>query len=129
MFEAPEKVAPDFFIEVTYGMDTASRVDPMSRESFLQLSARANPDRLIDRARGPEVWDVRTSIQGLTGRFESAMPLLATMASTYAGTDTHVEVPVDVPQNSPVVASVRETAVKELDAKKMIEAPAGPAAK
>jgi hypothetical protein len=121
LFEAPEKVAPDYFVEVTYGQDTASRIDPMSRESFLQLSARTNPDRNLDHGRGPEVWDVRTAIQGLSGRFENAMPMLATMAATYAGQDTHVEIPIDVPQNSPLVATVREAALRELDAKGMIE--------
>ena len=129
MFEAPEKVAPDFFVEVSYGMDAATRIDAMARESYLQLSARSNAERSVDRARGPEVWDVRTSIQGLTGRFESAMPLLATMAGTYAGTDTHVEVPVEVPQNSPVVGSVREAAIKELDEKRLTESQASAPAK
>ena len=127
MFEAPEKVAPDYFVEVTYGMDTASRIDPMSRESYLQLSARSNLEHSVDRARGPEVWDVRTAIQGLNGRFETAMPLLATMGASYAGTDSHVEVPIEVPQNSPVVASVREAAVRELDGKKTVDAAVGPA--
>ena len=123
MYEAPEKVAPDYFVEVIYGMDTATRVDPMTRESFLQLSARANTERLVDHGLGPEMWDVRAAMQGLTGRFETALPLLSTMAATYAGTDTHMEVPVHVPQNSPAVLAVRDAAVKELDAKRMIEPP------
>jgi len=123
MYEAPDKVAPDLFVEVIYGMDTATRIDPLSRESFLQLSARTNPERQVERGRGPEVWDVRAALQGLTGRFESALPLLSTMAATYAGTDTHVEIPVQVPQNSPAVLAVRDAAVKELDARKMLEPP------
>ena len=128
MFEAPEKVAPDYFVEVTYGTDPAARTDPMGRESFLELSARANTDRAVDRAHGSEVWNVRTSIRGLTGRFEDAMPVLSTMAATYAGTDTHMEVPVDVPQNSPVVASVRDTANKEIIAHEPGAGPSAPAA-
>ncbi|MBI5771283.1 MAG: hypothetical protein HZA93_26145 [Verrucomicrobia bacterium] len=126
MYEAPEKVAPDYFVEVIFGTDTAARIDPLTRESFLQLSARANPERLVERGRGPEIWDVRAALQGLQGRFETALPLLSTMAATYAGTDTHVEVPVHVQQNAPDVLAVRDAAVKELDAKKMIE-PSAPA--
>jgi hypothetical protein len=121
MFEAPEKVAPDYFVEVVYGTDTAARVDPMTRESYLQLSARSNPERQVERARGPEMWDVKAAIQGLQGRFETALPLLSAMAANYAGTDTRMEVPVHVPQNSPEVLAVREAAVKELDAKRLIE--------
>jgi hypothetical protein len=121
MSEAPEKVAPDYFIEVIYGMDSATRIDPGSRESFLQFSARANPDHIVDRGRGPEMWDVRAAVQGLTGRFESALPILSTMAANYAGKDTHVEVPVQVPRNSPDVVAVHDAAVKELEVKGMVE--------
>jgi hypothetical protein len=93
----------------------------MTRESYLQLSARSNPERQVERARGPEMWDVKAAIQGLQGRFETALPLLSAMAANYAGTDTRMEVPVHVPQNSPEVLAVREAAVKELDAKRLIE--------
>lgn len=117
MFEAPANVPSDIFIEVNYGMDTTGRVDPSTRESFLQLSARSNRAHAIDTNHEEEMWDVRVAVLGVAGRLEGAMPLLCQVASTYAATDTHVEVAIEVPQNSPAVMGVRETAVKILQAK------------
>src|SRR5215211_5623234 len=57
MYEPPPTVAPDIFIEVGYGTDTSGRVDPSARETFLQLSARDNPEHSIERATGQELWD------------------------------------------------------------------------
>jgi len=124
MYEAPPNVPSDLFIEVNYGMDTSSRVDPSTRESFLELSARANHSRAIDSKQEEELWDVRTAITGLAGRLETAMPLLATVAAKYAATDTHAETIQPMADNSPEVNAVRETAVKTLSAK----APPAPAA-
>lgn len=117
MFEAPPGVASDLFIEVTYGMEMAGRVDPSTRESFLQLSARANSKHSLETSHEEELWDVRVAVKGIAGRLESAMPLLCWAAATYAGTDTHAETTVEVPQNAPAVAAVREGALKILDAK------------
>jgi len=122
MFEPPANVAPDFFIEVGYGTDTTGRLDPASRETYLQLSARENADGGVDRGTGPEVWDVRVAVLGIAGRVESAMPLLCAVAANYIATDTHLETKVDIPQNSPMILSVRENAIKSLEAK---AAPAG----
>ena len=123
MFEPPSNVAPDLFIEVGYGTDTTGRVDPASRETFLQLSARENASRTVDRGTGPEVWDVRVAVLGIAGRVESAMPLLCAVAANYIATDTHIETKVEIPQNSPMILSVRENAIKSLEAK---AAPAPP---
>lgn len=117
MFEPPATVAPDMFIEVGFGTDTTGRVDPASRETFIQLSARDNPDRAIDRGTGPELWDVRVAVLGIAGRTESAMPLLCAVAANYIATDTKMETKIDIPQNSPMVSSVRETAIKNLESK------------
>lgn len=117
MYEPPANVAPDIFIEVGYGTDTAGRVDPASRETYLQLSARSNPDKSADRATGPEIWDVRVAVLGVAGRIETAMPLLCSVAANYMATDTHVETKIDIPQNSPMVSNVRETAIKALESK------------
>jgi hypothetical protein len=117
MYEAPPNVPSDIFIEVNFGMDTSSRVDPSTRESFLQLSARANHRRVIDTSQEEELWDVRTAITGLAGRLETAMPLLATVAARYAGTDTHAETIQHVADNSPEVSAVRDNAVKSLAVK------------
>ncbi len=130
LYEAPTNSPPDVFIEVSYGVDVSGRVDPSARETFLQLSGRANPDRQIDRSPGQELWDVRVAVLGIAGRLETAMPLLCAVAADYMGTDTKLETKIDVPQNAPVVAAVRETAIKALETKPATapaEAPAAPA--
>ncbi len=118
MYEPPPNVAPDLFIEVAYGTDTSGRVDPAARETFVQLSARDNPGKAIDKSSGgEELWDVRVAVLGIAGRIESAMPLLCAVAANYIATDTHMETKIDIPQNSPMVSSVRESAIKALEAK------------
>ena len=123
MFEAPLNVPSDIFIEVAYGMDLSGRVDPSTRESFLKLSARANHARSLDSSRDEELWDIRVATVGVAGRLESAMPMLSQVAAAYAGTDTKVETTVEVLQNSPAVAAVREGAIKILDANSAKGAP------
>ena len=117
MYEPPPNVAPDLFIEVGYGTETSGRIDPAARETYLQLSARDNPEHSVDRSTGTEIWDVRVAVLGIAGRVESAMPLLCAVAANYMATDTHMETRVDVPQNSPMVKAVRETAITTLEAR------------
>jgi hypothetical protein len=117
MFEAAPNIPSDIFIEVSFGRDATPRVDPAARETFLQLSARANPDRRLDKPTGPELWDVRVAVLGVSGRVESAMPLLSSVAATYVATNTNVETRIDVPQNSPAIAAVRENALRILEGK------------
>jgi hypothetical protein len=127
MYEPPANVAPDLFIEVGYGTDTSGRVDPAARETYLQLSARENSDGSIDRGTGPELWDVRVAVLGIAGRVESAMPLLCAVAAKYIATDTHMETKEEIPQNSPLIKSVRETAIEALEGKsKAAAAPPAP---
>lgn len=115
LYEAPSTVPPDLFIEVTYGTDTSSNLDPASRETFLQLSARNNPSRSLDRSAGEELWDIRVAVRGIAGHVESAMPLLCSVAANYMGTDTHAETKVAVPKNSPAVTIVRQAALQTLE--------------
>lgn len=129
MFKAPANVVPDLFIEVGYGTDTAGRSDPSGRETFLQLSARDNPGRLLDKANGTEQWDVRVAVLGLAGRVEAAMPLLTAVAAAHLATNTHMETKIEIPQNSPMINSVRETAIKTLEAAAPAPDAAGTAAK
>ena len=117
MFEPPSNVAPDIFIEVAYGVDQTPKVDASSRETFLQLSARQNTDKGVDRTTGPEIWDVRVAVLGVAGRMETAMPLLCAVASDYMGTDTKLETKIEIPQNAPAIGAVRETAIKALETK------------
>jgi len=84
MFEAPAGLPPDLFIEVGFGVAATPRVDAGSRETFLQLAARANASRGIDKGTGPELWDVRVAVLGVSGRMETAMPLLAAVAACNA---------------------------------------------
>jgi hypothetical protein len=122
MFEAPPNGAPDIVIEIGYGQDSTPRVDPSARETYLQLSARSNPGRAVDGGTGQEIWDVRVALLGIAGRMESAMPLLAMVAANYIATDTKLETRIDIPQNSPSIEAVRQTAIKALE--KPTDAPA-----
>ncbi len=127
MYEPPATVAPDIFIEVAYGVDQTPRVDASARETFLQLSARLNSDQGIDRTTGPEIWDVRVGVLGIAGRMETAMPLLSAVAADYMATDTKLETKIEIPQNSPEIKVVRETAIKALEAKAPAPKPGEPA--
>jgi len=114
LYEAPANLPSDLFIEIAYGMDTSSRVDALYRESFLQLSARANLKHTIETTQEEQLWDVRAAINGLGGPLETAMPLLASVACKYLGADTHVETILEVPVDSPEIKAVRESAIKTL---------------
>jgi hypothetical protein len=126
MYEAPPNAAPDVFIELAYGVDTTPRVDASMRETFLQLSARSNPTKAFDRGTGAEIWDVRVAVLGIAGRMETAMPLLAAVASDYIGTDTKLEMRIEIPKNAASVRAVREGAIQALERK--APAAANPAA-
>jgi hypothetical protein len=116
MFEAPPNSPPDYFVEVGFGVDAAGRTEPSSRETFVQLSARENPGRSLDRPTGAEVWDVRVAVLGIAGRVETAMPLLCSVAAGYIASDTRVETRVEVAQDDPHIAEVRQAAIKILEA-------------
>ncbi len=127
MFKPPATVAPDIFIVVGYGVDQTPKIDAAARETFLQMSARSNPDKGIDSGSGPEIWDVRVAVLGIAGRMETAMPLLAAVAVDYMGTDTKLESRIEIPQNAPVIGAVRETAIKTLESKASTVSTGGPA--
>lgn len=112
LFAAPANVPPQIFVEISYGRDNAPRVDATQRETYLELSARSNPALNNDHPTGPEIWNVRASIKGVGGHIEDAMPLLSTVAASYAGQDTHTETAVDVPDNSPAVEATRQGGVR-----------------
>ncbi len=124
MFEAPANVAPDLFIEVGFGVVATPRVDAAARETYLQLAARANASRGVDRGTGPEVWDVRVAVMGVAGRMETAMPLLAAVAADYLGTDTKLETRIEIPQNASAIDTVRQNAIKTLEGREGAGSPA-----
>ncbi len=126
MFEPPANAAPDLFIEVSFGRESAPRADAASRETYLEMSARTNPELSTERATGPEVWDVKVAVLGVAGSVETAMPLLASVASNYLATDTRLEAKVDIAQNNPGVEAVRTAAIKLLEVKHPGDAGATP---
>jgi hypothetical protein len=128
MFEAPVMAPPDLIVEVQCGQESAPRVDPAARETFLELSARTNEGKAMEQSREPEIWNVRVTIQGLAGRIENAMPLLSAAAASFVATDTKFQTTIEVPQNSATVSSVRETAVKTLEARAAAAGASAPAA-
>lgn len=115
MFEAPTIAPPEILIELSYGQESAPRADPSTRETYLELSARTNSKRAMESSTDPEIWNVRVSIQGLTGRIETAMPLLAAVASSYTASDTRFQTLIEVPQNNASIAAVRAAALKTLE--------------
>ncbi len=119
MFEAPPNVPSDLMIEIGFGSESSARVDAVARETFLQLSARSNPEKSLDRATGPELWDVRVAVLGLSpgSPLESAMPLLSSVAVNYLASDTQLETQVEIPHNSPTISAVRDSAIKTLQEK------------
>ena len=117
MFEAPAIAPPDLLIEVSCGQESPPRSDPGARETFLELSARPNHAKAMESSREPEIWNVRVSILGLSGRVETAMPLLSAVAATYVATDTRFQTQIEVPQNNGSITAVREAALKTLEAK------------
>jgi hypothetical protein len=117
MFEPPANAAPDLFIEVSFGRESAPRADAASRETYLQMSARSNPDLSTERATGPEVWDVKAAVLGVSGSIETAMPLLASVAANYLASDTRLEAKVEVAQNDAGVEAIRNAAIKLLEGK------------
>jgi hypothetical protein len=117
MFEPPANAAPDLFIEVSFGRESAPRADAASRETYLQMSARTNPDLSSERPTGPEVWDVKVAVLGVSGSIETAMPLLASVAANYLASDTRLEAKVEIAQNDAGVEAVRNAAIKLLEGK------------
>jgi hypothetical protein len=117
MFEPPANVPPDLFVEVSFGRESAPRADAATRETFLQLAARTNPELSNDRATGTEIWDIKVAVLGVAGPLESAMPLLAAVAANNLASDTRVETKLEIPQNSPMVEAVRLAAIKLLESK------------
>jgi len=108
MFAAPPKTQPDMLIAVDYGIGSRiPTVDgPPAVEKYLQLAAR----KIIDLAAGKtqELWNVRVIVSEPNSSLGNSLPILAAVAADYAGLDTQAEKVVSIPDNSPVVARLRE---------------------
>lgn len=117
MVEGAVGAPADLMIEMNLSVQGGLRADPMMLDTVLELSARGNAARALDMSRESEVWNVRVSIQGLRGRMENALPLLASVAAGAAATDTKVLTKMEVAENAPAVSAVRGAAVKTLEAR------------
>lgn len=114
LFEAPPTAVPDLFIEVTYGRNALPREVQYGNEVHLRLVARRNLARTVLQTESEEIWDVRVGVPGVNARLESAMPLLATVASEHIGKDTQTEIPFEILKNSPAIQAVRDNATRAL---------------
>lgn len=114
LFEAPPNAVPDLFVEVTYGRNALPREVQYGNEVHLRLVARRNLARTVLQTESEEVWDVRVGVPGVNARLESAMPLLATVASEHIGKDTQTEIPFEILKNSPAIQAVRDNATRAL---------------
>ena len=68
---------------------------------------------------------MRVAVLGVSGRMETAMPLLAVVASDHIGRDTKLETRIEVPQNSEAIGSVRAGAIRTLEGGPAPRTPAG----
>ncbi len=108
LYQAPDNTRPDLLIEIDYGVGTSIRLSGhgnATHEIYLSLSARMNPGDTL--ARGPEVWNVRTSINEETSKLIVIMPVLASVAADYAGIETINKQTLRVSDQSPGVVLVR----------------------
>lgn len=108
MFQAPANTRPDLLIEIDYGVGNSIRINGFgsaTQEIYLALSARQNPGN--SPTRGAEVWNVRTSINEETSKLIVIMPVLASVAADYAGTETVFKQNLKVSDQSDGVVLVR----------------------
>jgi hypothetical protein len=100
---------PDVLIELDFG-ETPTLVlpgTPRMHDLYLQLSARRFlADAPARNYRGEEIWNVRVTTKEPDPGVEHVLPLLAAVASDYAGTEHQSDVPVVIGENSPSVVSV-----------------------
>lgn len=101
---------PDILIELDFGEAPTLVLPgtPRTHELYLQLSARKyRQDAPARNFRGEEIWNVRVSVKEPDPGVEHVLPLLAAVASDYAGSDHQSDVPVVIGENAPSVVSVK----------------------
>ncbi len=101
---------PDVLIELDFGEAPTLVLPgtPRLHELYLQLSARKfREDAPARNFRGEEIWNVRASVKEPDPNVEYVLPLLAAVASDYAGTDHQSDIPVQIGENAPSVVSVK----------------------
>jgi hypothetical protein len=106
---------PDVIIEYDYGIGESiplTNSAPMM-EKYLVLSAR--PPSATQGTRADEVWNVRISVHEAGAGIDRALPLLATVAIDYAGTDSVTEQIIAIPDRSPAIVQVRNAGTAAME--------------
>jgi hypothetical protein len=119
LFEAPEKVVPDMIIELDYGVGQPTPHVYLGnvREKYLQLLARRYNERAPVRQPGDELWSVKVSVEERSPNIEPCLPVLATVAGDYAGTNTLTQKRLSISDKDPAVVLVK-SAVPEAGKKR-----------
>ena len=114
MFVPANNTPPELLIEVDYGEAPMLVLPGMPRlhELYLQLSARKyRADAAARNFRGEEVWNVRVSLKDPNPALEHVLPLLAAVATDYAGQDHQPDNAIEVSDTAPTVVAVKNAAV------------------
>ncbi len=114
MFAVSGNVAPELLIEVDYGEAPMLVLPgaPRLHELYLQLSARKyRGDAPARNFKGDEIWNVRVSVKDPDPGLEHVLPLLAAVATDYAGTEHQPDNSIEVADTAPSVVSVKSAVV------------------
>lgn len=114
MYAVSGNAAPDFLIELDYGEAPMLVLPgaPRLHELYLQLSARKyRGDVPARNFKGDEIWNVRVSVKDPDPGLEHVLPLLAAVATDYAGTDHQPDNLIEVADTAPSVVSVKSAVV------------------
>lgn len=114
MFVPADNVPPELLVEVDYGEAPMLVLPGMPRlhELYLQLSARKyRAEAPARNFKGEEVWNVRVSLKDPSPALERVLPLLAAVATDYAGQDHQPDNAIEVADTAPTVVAVKNAAV------------------
>ncbi len=114
MFPVSGNVTPELLIEIDYGEMPMLVLpgSPRLHELYLQMSARKyRADAPARNFRGDEIWNVRVSVKDPDPGLEHVLPILAAVATDYAGIERQPDNTIEVPDNAPEVVAVRNAAV------------------
>lgn len=114
MYAVSANAAPDILIELDYGEAPMLVLPGTARlhELYLQLSARKyRGDAPARNFKGEEIWNVRVSVKDPDPGLEHVLPLLAAVATDYAGVDHQPDNSIEVADTAAAVVSVKNAAV------------------
>jgi hypothetical protein len=114
MYAVSGNVAPELLIELDYGEAPMLVLPgaPRLHELYLQLSARKyRGDAPARNFKGDEIWNVRVSVKDPDPGLEHVLPLLAAVATDFAGADHQPDNAIEVADTAPSVVSVKSAVV------------------